>query len=114
MKGKECYFGSTTIEKRSSGKEVLNVGDYFGDCNISVYDGEIADNEDSPEIVVITIKESDEAKDVEREIFVHKKDCLQISAFLLGIHTEYANKVNGLEFECYSDEINRNAKEVKV
>lgn len=111
MKGRECYFGSASINKQGGALEVLSVSDYFGDYDISIHDAETADNESSPEIIGITISEFDGEKKVEHGVFIHKKDCLQIASFLLGIHTEYANKVNELEFKSYSDEINQKAKE---
>lgn len=114
MKGTECYFGSTNVEKNKCGKKVLSAGDYFDKGNISIHDAEIADNETSPEVVGITISEYDGEKEVEHEVFIHKKNCLQIASFLLNIHTEYANKVNELEFKSYSDEINRKIKEVEL
>lgn len=108
MKGKECYFGSVSINKQDDMREVLNVCDYFSDSDIRIFDAEVADNDSSSEIVAVTITSTSEGQN---EVFIHKKDCLQIATFLLGIHTEYANKVNGLEFKYYSDEINRKAKE---
>lgn len=99
MKRKECYFGSAKVEKRGNGHEVLIIDDYFGDCEISVHDAEIKGNEDSIELVGISIVDSSDNK---QELFIHKKDCLQLVTFLLNIHTEYANRMNEIDFQDYS------------
>lgn len=98
MKRKECYFGSAKVEKRGNGHEVLTVSDYFGDCEISVHDAEIKENEDSIELVGISITGSD---DKAQEFYFHKKDCLQLATFLLNIHTEYASRINEIDFQDY-------------
>lgn len=104
MKRKAVCFSSTKVEKKDNGHEVLTVGDYFGDCEISVHDAEIKDNEDSPELVGISITDID---DKVQEFFFHKKDCLQLAAFLLNIHTEYANRMNEIDFQDYSKQFSR-------
>lgn len=104
MKRKECYFGSAKVEKRGNGHEVLTVSDYFGDCEISVHDAEIKDNEDSPELVGISITDID---DKVQDFFFHKKDCLQLAAFLLNIHTEYVNRMNEIDFRDYSKQFSK-------
>ena len=104
MKRKAACFGSTKVEKKDNGHERLIVDDYFGDCEISVHDAEIKDNEDNPELVGISITDID---DKVQEFFFHKKDCLQLSTFLLNIHTEYSNRVNELELKDYSKKLSK-------
>jgi len=104
MKRKEACFGSTKVEKKDNGHERLIVDDFFGDCEISVHDAEIKDNEDSPELVGISITDSD---DKVQEFFFHKKDCLQLAAFLLNIHTEYANRMNEIDFQDYLNQFSK-------
>lgn len=99
MKEKEVYFGSTTVEKKDNGLDVLTVCDYFGDCEVTVHDAEIKENEESLPLVGIKLID---CTDKEQEFFIHKKDCLPLAAFLLDIHTEYSNRINELELQEYS------------
>lgn len=102
MKGKETYFGSTSVEKKDNGFEKLTANDYFGDYEVFVHDAEIKDNEESLPLVGITVIDS---SDREQELYIHKKDCLQLATFLLNIHTEYSNRMNERELKEYSKQI---------
>lgn len=104
MERKETYFGSTNVEKRNNGLEVLTAGDYFGDCEVAVHDAEIKENEDSIPLVGIIVTD---VTDMKQEFFIHKKDCLQLATFLLNMHTEYSNRMNEIDFQDYSKQFSK-------
>lgn len=94
---KDTHFGDTTIIKGEK-HDTLEVSDFINGQCLSIYDAELKEREDSPEIVSITVYDTNEKMS---EVFIHKKDCLQIATFLLNIHTEYAASINELDFEDY-------------
>lgn len=112
---RETYFGGCSIEELN-GNKVLSIESYAGDeTKMQVWDAEIKDNSDSPEIVGINIeinispslapKELSRSMTVKTEIYIHKKDCLQLANFLLGIHTEYQNQINEEEAKEFAENI---------
>lgn len=105
MKRKKIHFGSTSVTKKIEKPSVLTVEGYAGFCFMDVWDGEIKDDDDSPEIVIIALSGYGDEDDEKPKIFIHKKDCLQIATFLLNIHTEYANKINEIELKEYADSL---------
>lgn len=97
---KDAHFGATSIIKVEN-YDILEVLDFVNEQSLNIYDAEIIDQENSPEVVSIAVCDADEKKS---EIFIHKKDCLQIALFLLNIHTGYANRSNELDFEDFKNQ----------
>lgn len=108
---KEAYFGGTETSVNNADKEVLEINDYFANRDFSalkIWDGEIEDNEDSSEVVCMA--DADHENEDRFIFFIHKKDCLQIANFLLGIHTRYAERQNELEFDRFRKQTDERAR----
>lgn len=97
---KDIHFGSVNIIKGEK-CDVLEVSDFINGQSLSVYDTEIKENPNSPEVVSITVYDTTEKMS---EVFIHKRDLLQVASFLLNIHTKYANKENELDFAEYRNQ----------
>jgi hypothetical protein len=99
---KSCHWGLTTkVEKSSEGKASLLVDSFDADTMLEIVDSEVVEDITSPEVVHVTVTaffDDDEAKEL-AAISIHKKDCLHIASFLLNIYTDYAKKVEGLDFQ---------------
>ena len=93
-KRKENYFGSAEISKNAIGIDVLTIDGYFSG-SVIVWDSEIKDNENSPEVSSMEVVDEEGINKI--SLFIHKKDCLQLANFLLNIHTEYTNRMNRIE-----------------
>lgn len=95
---KDMYFGAALLIQKAGKPDRLEVSDFLNGQCLVMHDAEIKEREDSPEVVSFIVYDADEKMS---EVFIHKKDCLQIASFLLNIHTEYAGKINELNFNDY-------------
>lgn len=92
-KRKYNHFGAAEIKEN----EII-IPCFSTDREIRVYDAEIKEDEESPEMVCVSIRDWE---DKEMKCFVHKLDCLHLAQFLLKAHIEYADKINRIQEAAY-------------